>query len=446
MELRTYQQNALDYVEYLPSFALFMGTGTGKTITSLVRSDINPTTHLLIICPNNVVEQWKENITTLFPKYEKILTFGYKDTAINKRKKIFENKDCNCIIVNYDIVHKLNVHLLVNKDWTVILDESHRIKNIKAKVTEACLKIGEKVIFKIILTATPTQANYGGYDEYYPQLKFLGYITMNYKTFRSYYIVEELKVFQGNKYPTKVIKGYVHTEDIDDILKICCVRYEAKFGDFEPQHNYVIMPRPKEYAMLLREKSIGDIILKNGARKRIAIKTICTGVICGLDYYKDKIKYESNTSKIDWLEDFLNDTNEVVAIYYQYNVELEQLEKLMKKLGKRYEKVNGKTKDKYLTVNNVKYEVLLCQYQAASEGIDGLQYKCHIQVLFALPESSIHYKQAIGRINRDGQTKVPMYYYLVCKDTIEQKIAKMLKEKINFNNEVLDKLVLEESD
>lgn len=92
MELRPYQQNALDYVEYLPSFALFMGTGTGKTITSLVRSNDNPTTHLLIICPNNVVKQWKETITTLFPKYAKILDFDIKDTSIDKKKRYLKTK------------------------------------------------------------------------------------------------------------------------------------------------------------------------------------------------------------------------------------------------------------------------------------------------------------------------------------------------------------------
>jgi SNF2 family DNA or RNA helicase len=446
MELRPYQQNALDYVEYLPSFALFMGTGTGKTITSLVRSNDNPTTHLLIICPNNVVEQWKETITTLFPKYAKILDFDIKDTSIDKKKKIFENEDCNCIIVNYDIVHKLDLHLIVDKNWTIILDESHRIKNIKAKVTNACLKIGEKTIFKIILTATPTQANYGGYVEYYPQLKFLGYITMQFKTFCSYYVLEELKTFQGNKFATKIIKGYKNTNELDDILKICCVRYEAKFGDFEPQHNYIMLPKPKEYNKMLREKTIGKLVLKNGARKRIAMKTICTGVVDGLDFFDVKTTYESNTIKIDWLEDFLKDTSEIVAIYYQYNVELAQLEKLMKKLGKKYEKINGNTKDKYEIMNKNKYDVLLCQYQSASEGLDGLQSKCHIEVLFALPESSIHYKQSIGRIDRDGQTKVPMYYYLICEKTIEETISKMIKDKVDFNNEVLNRLALEEND
>ena len=44
------------------------------------------------------------------------------------------------------------------------------------KVTRKVLQIGEKTLYKIILSATPTQKNKGGYIDYYTQLRFLGYI------------------------------------------------------------------------------------------------------------------------------------------------------------------------------------------------------------------------------------------------------------------------------
>lgn len=112
----------------------------------------------------------------------------------------------------------------------------------------------------------------------------------------------------------------------------------------------------------------------------------------------------------------------------------------MQKLGKRYIKINGKTKDKYAEVNEKEYDVVLGQFQAISEALDGLQYKSHIEVFYSMPESSILYKQAIGRIDRIGQEKVPMYYFLVMEKTIDEAILELIENKVEYSQETLDKL------
>jgi SNF2 family DNA or RNA helicase len=61
-----------------------------------------------------------------------------------------------------------------------------------------------------------------------------------------------------------------------------------------------------------------------------------------------------------------------------------------------------------------------------------------------MPESSLLYKQALGRIDRIGQTRVPMYYYLVMEKTIDEDIYDMIEKKIEFSEEILDKLLLED--
>ena len=185
-----------------------------------------------------------------------------------------------------------------------------------------------------------------------------------------------------------------------------------------------------------------DIILDNVSAKRVALKTLASGVIAGYDTFKERFTYEDNTLKVDWLEEFLSDTDEVVAVFYQYNVELAILEKLMKKLKKSYVIINGKTKDKYRELQK-DYDVVLGQYQAAAESLDGLQHKSHIMVFYSMPESSLLYKQALGRIDRVGQEKVPMYYYLVMDKTIDSDIYNMIEKKIEFSEEILDKLLLE---
>jgi hypothetical protein len=133
-----------------------------------------------------------------------------------------------------------------------------------------------------------------------------------------------------------------------------------------------------------------------------------------------------------------------VTIFYQYNVEMEALKTLLTKLKKKYIVINGQTKNAVKEVQRTDYDVIIGQFQAMSESIDGIQHKSHIEVFLTMPESSLTYKQAIGRIDRIGQEKVPMYYYLVMKNTIDEKVYNLIEQKLEFSEAILDKLVMEE--
>lgn len=452
LTLRPYQKAILDKFKHLASIGLFMGTGTGKTITSLAKVISNETKNLLVICPHSVISQWEDVINKYFSDNFKVLPLPRSWSAKRKNDALLNMGEYNTVIVNFDIIGKLeNLEHIIDENWSIIVDESHRIKNMGTKrkpivATKSVLKLRDKTPYKIILTATPTQGQYGGYIEYYPQLYFLGYIDMSFEEFQRKHVRYKNVSVPGIPYPIKTVAGYVDTKAIDEILETCCVRYVAKFGDFEEQHIKIEIEKPKKYAETARERTYKDITFNNVSRRLVGLRTLCTGTIVGMDFYGEHKSYKDNTNKIDWLRDFLKDTDEVVAIYYQYNIELESLKELMNELGKKYIVINGQTKDKYSEINNKDYDVMLGQFQAASESLDGLQHKCHIVVFFALPNSSLHYLQVLGRINRVGQTKVPMYYYLVTKGTIESDIYNMIEQKVEFSEEVLNKLLLDDGD
>lgn len=424
-----------------------MGTGTGKTFTSLLKFDSNPTSNLLIICPKSVVTQWEANINEHFPQYN-VLQFpanssaAKKDTIL-KQTHTFKN---TIVIVNFEIVYKLKSLIkIINNDWTIIIDESHRIKSLgnrksPVKQTHMALHLGELTAYKMILTATPTQGNYGGFIDLYPQLTFLGYIDMSISDFKRKYVVEQDMMLPGRPYPIKTIRGYVNTHELESIMQHTCFRYTPKYGDFEPEHIKVNIERTKTYAKTQREMIYNEIMLNNSARKRIGLKTLTSGRIAGMNEFSERFQYDDNTNKIDWLKDFLEDTNEVVTIFYQYNVEKDLIEELLNKLKKKYVLINGQTKDKYAEINNKTYDVVLGQFQAMSESLDGLQHKSHIMIFYSMPESSLTYKQAIGRIDRIGQKNVPIYYYLVMEKTIDNIIYEMIEQKVEFSEETLDKL------
>lgn len=49
------------------SYRNFSGTGTGKTLSAVLASRIIDSKLTLIVCPNDVVEQWTKSIREIFP-------------------------------------------------------------------------------------------------------------------------------------------------------------------------------------------------------------------------------------------------------------------------------------------------------------------------------------------------------------------------------------------
>ncbi len=54
-------------VKTLPYFGNFSATGAGKTLSAILASRIIDSKMTVIVCPNDVVEQWRRNILEVFP-------------------------------------------------------------------------------------------------------------------------------------------------------------------------------------------------------------------------------------------------------------------------------------------------------------------------------------------------------------------------------------------
>lgn len=221
--LRDYQDKILKDLAYVPSIGLFMKTGSGKTLTSLERVLQNKTKNLLVVCPQKIITQWWDVIEkhTDFKvcKYTLSWSANKKNDTINYH---LINGNANCIVINFEILEKItSIDNFIDNNWTIIIDESHKIKNLgttrrPVKTTRRCLQLGTKTPYKIILTATPTEKENGGYIDLYTQLKFLGYIDYNDKYFENYFCITQKMQLPGMPFPIKKITGY-RTDRIEKI-------------------------------------------------------------------------------------------------------------------------------------------------------------------------------------------------------------------------------------
>lgn len=63
----------------------------------------------------------------------------------------------------------------------------------------------------------------------------------------------------------------------------------------------------------------------------------------------------------------------------------------------------------------------------------------NVAVYFSLPENYIDFVQSKGRIDRIGQTKQPVYYYLQVEGSVEPQIYKSLLDGSDFDVKMFEK-------
>jgi hypothetical protein len=451
IKLRDYQEKILEDLKFVPSIGLFIKTGGGKTITSLARVEQNGTKNLLVVCPQKIITQWWE-VLEKHTDFD-VCKYGMSVNAKRKNEIIEEFLKDNsikkkCVVVNFEILHKIEcLNRYMCDEWTMIVDESHKIKNMGTTrkpviATKSCLDLGKKTPYKIILTATPTEKENGGYIDLYSQLKFLGYIDYTESYFKSEFCIISKMQLPGMPFPIPKIVGY-KIENVEKklkpILNATCRYYAPKYGDYEPQMVDIKIPKTKNYNKLLRDRVYEEIIFDNVSAMRIGKKSLIGGKITGTNEYGDRFTYDDNDEKASWLEEFLSNTDDVVSVLYCYNVEKDKIIEVCEKLKKKYIVINGDVVDKPKELKK-EFDVVIGQYQAFSESLDGLQYKCNLMVFYSMPDSSLLYKQSLGRIDRIGQTKVPTYYHLIMEGTIDETIYDMLKNKVEFSEKELNEI------
>ena len=92
---------------------------------------------------------------------------------------------------------------------------------------------------------------------------------------------------------------------------------------------------------------------------------------------------------------------------------------------------DGSTKD---LTNWEKYEdcIAIVNVQAGSAGLNDF-IKTNIGIWFSYPENYIDFIQSKGRLDRIGQTKQPVFYFLEIAGSVEQQVFRALQEGHDFD-------------
>lgn len=210
------------------AYAYFMEMGTGKTKVTLDNAawlyQCGLIDTVLIIAPNNVHRQWiEEQLPLHLPDHIETLTHIWKVGRPSSDLMKSTNK-LRILAINFegtitDLGGSVCLQFLKSGRALLVVDESHKIKNYKAKRTKAITAFGRLAAYRRILTGTPLAK---GVEDFYSQFLFLDPMILGHKsffTFRNRYCV------MGG-YMAKQIVNYRNMDELHQ--RIAPFVFEAK--------------------------------------------------------------------------------------------------------------------------------------------------------------------------------------------------------------------------
>lgn len=420
MKLFPHQVEALEKTEYQNRVAYYHDMGLGKTFTGAEKMIRLGGKTNLVICQKSKIDDWVNH----FQEHYSIKVIDLTDkTKAGKRSvegimmniKFGTNVPC-VMIINYDLIFRRPELLKVEFD-TMMLDESSLIQNRTSKRSKAILGIDSKNV--ILLSGTPTG---GKYERLWSQIKLLGW-DISEKLFMNQFVIYHYEDNEG--FPLLIIDGYKNVDRLKMKLRehgCHFLKTEEVFDLPEQIHNNVYVNTSKEYWKFKKDRIIN---------------------IDGIDFVGDttltKMLYErqlcgmASKEKLESFRDIVESTDDRLIVFYNFNSELEQLERMCE--GRKISYVNGKIKELY-AYTNYNDSITFIQYQAGAMGLN-LQ-KGNKIIYFTPPLSSELFEQSKKRIHRIGQDQPCFYYYLTCKGSIEERIYKTLSMRRDYTDKLFE--------
>ena len=425
LPLFAWQQRALTEALGRESYGLFSDPGTGKTYCAL-RIAAQWADSAVVICPLSVKSQWVKE--------------GYR---VGLYIKVYHYEQLR----NATYFHEITQYLQ-NEICTLILDESHRIKNPGTVTTKAALKLAPMAVRRLALTGTPT-ANSPA--DLWAQFKFLrpALKIESYKDFQELYIHSLpfdhplRKRIPGNPFiPRKDKYGKLMTKNIAELKQRvlnygCTVQLqdvvelpERTFlrrvcrGSAELMKTYKEFE--KNYAAQFKTE---EITAQNAA----VMAGRLTRMSSGLGHAEMELSYENPklTELHDEIGQFVSAGKVIV-----WSVWVKERNDAMDVLCAAGYRV---TLDPQEFIEG-DYEILLGSPKMFGTG---LNLQCaKYQLWLSRSWSLIEREQALARNYRAGQTEKTIVVDYITADTIDERVLTALENKTDLLNEIMSTGVL----
>ena len=443
-ELRGYQQEGLNWLQFLREFGLAGiladDMGLGKTLQALAhlliekqsgRADLPS----LVIAPTSLMFNWRAEAARFTPQLKVLLLHG------NERKQHFSQlADYDLVLTTYPLLSRDREFLTAQHFHLLILDEAHAIKNPKSLATQIVHQLHAR--HRLALTGTPMENHLGelwslfhfllpgllGNAEAFKR-QFRTPIEKHDDKQRSHTLSQRIKPFLLRR-----TKAEVATElpPKTDIIRSC-----ELVGEQRDLYESV--------RSVMHDKIRREIDAKGFRKSQIVIldallklrQVCCDPRLLKLPTARKVLRSAKLDMLISLLPNMLEEGRRIL-LFSQFTSMLDLIEPELHLLKIPFVRLTGETQDRALPVTrfqNGEVPLFLISLKAGGVGLN-----------LTAADTVIHYDpwwnpavedQATGRAHRIGQVNPVFAWKLTTIGTVEEKILLMQDKKRNLAQGVL---------
>jgi len=457
-----HQMTALKKSWNKENFAYFMEMGTGKTkvlIDNLAMLyDKGKVDGALIIAPKGVINTWYEQeLPTHLPQHIENVTVLWKPN-INKKyeeklKTIFEiETDLHILIMNVEALStdkgvKYASKFLNSHKTLMAVDESTTIKNPSAKRTKNIIGLGKIAKYRRIMTGSPITKNP---LDLYSQCEFLDPWLLDftsYYAFRNRYA--EMKTMHAHGRSIQIVDKFKNLSELSETVKTFSDRVLKEDCLDLPDKIYMkrnIKLSPDQFKLYKQMKDQAIAMLNGKVTSTMTVLTQLMRlhqITCGHFTADDGSTQAIANNRVGELMDVLEEIEgkAIIWAHYQYDI-VNIIKNVVKKYGE------GSIVDYYGLTPQEERQPNIKKFQSdpgcrfmvgtPSTGGYGITLTAANTVIYYSNGYDLEKRlQSEDRAHRIGQRKPVTYVDLICDDTVDEKIVKALRKKINIASEVL---------
>ena len=457
-----HQLTALEKSWNKETYAYFMEMGTGKTkvlIDNLAMLyDKGKVDGALIIAPKGVIGTWyKQEIPNHLPDHIENVSVMWQSLITKKQKNNLDalfklEEKLHILIMNVEALStskgtEFAARFLNSHKTLMAIDESTTIKNSSAKRTKNILALSKYAKYRRIMTGSPVTKNP---LDLYSQCEFLSPWLLNFQSFyafRNRYA--EMKTIHARGRSIQVVHKFQNIGELSDKLKGFSYRVLKEDCLDLPDKIYIKrnIALTSEQLKLYQQMKTMALAVLNG--KQVTSVTVLTQLMrlhqitCGHFTADDGSTQLVKSNRITELMNVLEEVEGKAIIWANYQHDITNIIKAIV--------------EEYGEESIVDYYGLTPQ-ENRQENIQQFQNNPKCRFLIGTPQTGgygitltaantvIYYSngydlekrlQSEDRAHRIGQKKSVTYVDLICENTVDEKIVKALRNKINIASEVL---------
>ncbi|WP_035245644.1 DEAD/DEAH box helicase [Desulfogranum mediterraneum] len=438
-ELRDYQLQGFQWLGRLSTLGvgacLADDMGLGKTIQALavilLRAAQGPS---LVVAPTSVLMNWQDEAARFAPTL-KVQLFGNG----NRKELLAAAAEFDLVICSYGLMQS-EAELLAAVPWqTVVLDEAQAIKNTQTKRSRAAMQLQSE--FKLITTGTPIENHLG---ELWNLFRFinpglLGSLERFRRTFAL--PIERQGDRAAAKRLKKLIQPFILRRLKSGVLQELPSRTEVTMQVEMSQEEAALYEAQRLQALdslAVEDEQQGD---GPGHLQVLAQITRLRRFCCNPQLVVPEAGLASSKLKVfSTIVRELLENNHKALVFSQFVGHLSLIREELDRLGISYQYLDGATPTRQRTLRVKAFQagegdLFLISLKAGGAGLNltAADYVIHMDPWWNPAVED----QASDRAHRIGQERPVTIYRLVVKDSIEERIVALHREKRDLADNLL---------